>query len=112
MFPGSGVPPEKFISDVVRGYHLEKKSVSELAKSYGVSEAVVRRVLKHYDGVFEKNSAPVTKSAKVRASKIVELKDITRRQKGKLTQEDLDDLLIDLKLFEKGKEPGEEKDGA
>lgn len=109
MYENSDLPPEVFMKEVLYYYNIEKKSVEEIAKFYDVSETIIRRVIKQYETLKEK---PI-EFKQINKNELCELKDHERKSKEKITDEDITDLQIDLKLFEKGIEPkdieGEEK---
>lgn len=106
MFDNTGLPPEEFIREVLRRHYAEHTSADALAVFYGVSPLLIRRIITHYELTVEKNMSmyPDRQGEKRSVKKVGELRDELRRIGGKITQEDLDDMLMDLKLFEKGRE--------
>ena len=104
----SGFPPEEFIKEVLFRHYNEKKSVEELAKLYGISVTVIKRIIKQYEVLKEKPIKFIEDKSNKKKD-INELKDSARKGTEKITEDDIKDLKIDLGLFEKGKEPGEEK---
>ena len=98
------IPPEVFMREVLYFYNTEKKSVTEIARFYDVSETVVKRIIKQYETLKEK---PIefkqVKGFKEIVKELDELKDVERKSTEKITDDDIKDLEIDIRLFEKGK---------
>lgn len=94
MVDPSGLSPEAFIRAVLEQYHTGKKDISDIAKFYDLPMAVIVRVIELY----EFNG--VDKTWVKKASK--ELDDAARSGVEKITDEDIEDLRLDMQLFERG----------
>lgn len=105
MFENSGLPPEEFIREVLERHYGAKMTIKDIAVYYNVPMAVIVRIVDMYEPNKERGMY-------VRKSANSELNDEARKSNEKITDEDIKDLEIDLKLFEKGKtDEGTQEEG-
>jgi hypothetical protein len=102
VFENTGLPPETFIIAVLERYYIEKQSIVDIAKLYGVPKAVIVRIIDMYE--FNRVNKKFIKKASS------ELDDVARKGSEKITDEDFKDLDLDIKLFERGKTDKKEGD--
>lgn len=109
---GHELPPEQFIKEVLNMYYgTEKYTVKAISIYFNVGVVTIRRIITQYEYLKDKPILLIEDTRHKEAKKkINELNDKKRDEKEKLTKDDFLDLEIDLKLFEKGKEPDEEKE--
>ncbi len=96
-----GMTPQDFIYDVLCRYHHGHQTLTAISDFYDLPLVVIARVVDLY-GFNDVNGGIMRKTPPT------ELADEARTVVGKITDEDLKDLEIDLNLFQKN-QPDEEK---
>jgi transposase len=99
------LPPDEFVQTVLHLYHFEGWPQKEIARYFDVGVDVINRILKQYQQLKEKPIQFIEDTSKIKKLKIKELDDKVRLEKEKITAEDLEDLKLDIRLFERGHEP-------
>lgn len=97
--------PKQFIEVILFMFQEEKQTIESIATYFEVSPKVIKRIINMYDKKISKQK----ESDKKKIKGIKELKDPTRNDTEKITDDDIKDLEIDLNLFSKGKEPENNK---
>lgn len=109
-FDRTDVSPEEFILDILWGYYIEHESIEKLAKYWDVSSVLVSRILTQYGNRYVAYSNDLEKVMKKSNQKgglgVAELDEEVRKIGGAITQEDMDNLAIDLGIFGKGRDSG------
>ena len=95
------LPPEAFIQAVLELYYKKGWTVQEIADRFDVGVDVINRIIDQYGKPRMKPKMLEDKSPKKKLQ-VKEMDDVARKALDKITQDDFDDLKLDIKLFEKG----------
>ena len=98
------LPPDDFIRAVVELYYERMWGIEEIADKFEVGVELINRILIQYGKQTRQKPLKEIEDKRKKLA-VKEMDDVARRALDKLTQDDLDDLNIDLGLFGQGHEP-------
>jgi transposase len=94
--------PEEFIAAVLDMYYKRGWTVQEIADKFEVGIEVINRVIDQYGCSTLKPQKMIEDKSPKKKLQVKEMDDVARKALDKITQDDFDDLKLDIKLFEKG----------